>query len=58
MPADITNFTGFMMRGAVENPLVFWLAILPMLPGVNGASASAVKVRASTPLPQIYPGCP
>ena len=40
---NILNAFGFMMRGATEIPLIFWWCIVPMLPGVNGASASAVK---------------
>ena len=45
--ANLTNATGFIMRGWAENPLIFWLAIIPMLPGVNGSSASAMKAIAS-----------
>mmetsp|Transcript_59932 Transcript_59932/g.154253 ORF Transcript_59932/g.154253 Transcript_59932/m.154253 type:complete len:449 (-) Transcript_59932:108-1454(-) len=43
---SLTNFTnavGFTMRGLAENSYIFLLAMLPMLPGVNGASASALK---------------
>jgi hypothetical protein len=45
--ANLTNLTGFLMRGWAENPVIFWLAIVPMLPGVNGSSASAMKAIAS-----------
>lgn len=38
-----TNALGFFLRGAAERSWVFLLAMLPLLPGVNGASASALK---------------
>jgi len=39
---NITTAIGFMLRGSVENSLVFLAAVLPMLPGVNGATALAL----------------
>jgi hypothetical protein len=44
---NILNAFGFIMRGATEIPIIFWWCIVPMLPGVNGASASAVKSMAT-----------
>ena len=44
---NLTNLLGFFMRGWSENPKIFWAAIVPMLPGVNGSSASAIKAIAS-----------
>lgn len=44
---NCTNAVGFFIRGSVENPMVFWSAVPVMLPGVNGASASAVKSMAT-----------
>lgn len=52
-PRRFTSFTnwmnalGFLLRGITENPWVFLLATVPMLPGVNGASASALKALSS-----------
>lgn len=39
---NTTNFLGFLMRGSAENILVFVGALPLMLPGVNGASATAL----------------
>lgn len=47
---SITNFTnalGFALRGARESSLIFILAMLPMLPGVNGASSMSLKAVAT-----------
>ena len=40
---NILNFLGFMIRGARESSWIFLLAVIPMLPGVNGSSATALK---------------
>mmetsp|Transcript_6599 Transcript_6599/g.14351 ORF Transcript_6599/g.14351 Transcript_6599/m.14351 type:complete len:449 (-) Transcript_6599:59-1405(-) len=40
---NLLNALGFFMRGAAEKTWVFLLAVPPMLPGVNGASASALR---------------
>ena len=44
---NTTNAIGFVMRGATEIPFVFWCAVAPMLPGVNGGSSSAIKSMAT-----------
>eukprot|EP00944_MAST-04C_sp_MAST-4C-sp1_P013545 g13545.t1 len=44
---NCSNAIGFILRGSREDPTIFWFAIAPMLPGVNGASASAVKSMAT-----------
>lgn len=44
---NCSNAIGFILRGCKEDPSIFWFAIAPMLPGVNGASASAVKSLAT-----------
>jgi hypothetical protein len=44
---NLTNFSAFFLRGSVEKPWVFWLAVIPMLPGVNGGSAAAIKAMAT-----------
>uniref|UniRef100_A0A7S1LUZ7 Major facilitator superfamily (MFS) profile domain-containing protein n=1 Tax=Alexandrium catenella TaxID=2925 RepID=A0A7S1LUZ7_ALECA len=43
---NLTNMLGFLLRGSTQITWVFLLAILPMLPGVNGASTSALKALA------------
>lgn len=43
---NLTNTLGFLLRGSTQITWVFLLAILPMLPGVNGASTSALKALA------------
>ncbi|CAE7180804.1 bglX [Symbiodinium pilosum] len=40
---NMLNLLGFLLRGAREKSWIFLLAVLPMLPGVNGASATALK---------------
>jgi len=40
---NLLNLLGFLLRGAKEQSWIFLLAIIPMLPGVNGASATALK---------------
>lgn len=40
---NMLNFLGFMLRGARESSWIFLLAVIPMLPGVNGSSATALK---------------
>mmetsp|Transcript_72048 Transcript_72048/g.188814 ORF Transcript_72048/g.188814 Transcript_72048/m.188814 type:complete len:449 (+) Transcript_72048:62-1408(+) len=47
---SITNFTnalGFTLRGTAESSAIFLLAMLPMLPGVNGASSMSLKAVAT-----------
>uniref|UniRef100_A0A7S1R9X5 Uncharacterized protein n=1 Tax=Alexandrium catenella TaxID=2925 RepID=A0A7S1R9X5_ALECA len=44
---DCANFAGFCLRGVAEAPIVFVLANLLALPGVNGASAAALKALSS-----------
>lgn len=40
---NFTNGLAFAMRGALPKSSFWMLAVLPMLPGVNGASANALK---------------
>jgi len=40
---NLLNLLGFLLRGLKESSWVFLLAVIPMLPGVNGASATALK---------------
>merc|ERR1740121_736090 len=44
---NATNTLGFFMRGLKASSPLFLVAMLPMLPGVNGASATALKARAT-----------
>ena len=41
------NTTNSHLRGARESSLIFILAMLPMLPGVNGASSMSLKAVAT-----------
>mmetsp|Transcript_30359 Transcript_30359/g.66469 ORF Transcript_30359/g.66469 Transcript_30359/m.66469 type:complete len:453 (-) Transcript_30359:57-1415(-) len=41
--ANMTTALAFVMRGALEKSWWWYLSILPMLPGVNGSSAMAMK---------------
>lgn len=43
---NFTNAFAFFLRAASENPLFFYAAVLPMLPGVNGSSARSVSAMA------------
>jgi len=43
---NVTNALGFVLRGATENPWVFIAAVPFMLPGVNGASSTALRAVA------------
>eukprot|EP00746_Dinoflagellata_sp_MGD_P002355 gnl/MRDRNA2_/MRDRNA2_104571_c0_seq1.p1 gnl/MRDRNA2_/MRDRNA2_104571_c0~~gnl/MRDRNA2_/MRDRNA2_104571_c0_seq1.p1 ORF type:complete len:401 (+),score=67.11 gnl/MRDRNA2_/MRDRNA2_104571_c0_seq1:1-1203(+) len=40
---NMTNALGFFLRGIYPSAVVFMLAVIPMLPGVNGNSAIALK---------------
>jgi len=44
---DWMNLAGFLLRGATSLPSVFLFSVVFMLPGVNGASASALKALSS-----------
>mmetsp|Transcript_55747 Transcript_55747/g.148796 ORF Transcript_55747/g.148796 Transcript_55747/m.148796 type:complete len:319 (+) Transcript_55747:91-1047(+) len=44
---NATNLLGFVMRGAAAKGWLFCLAVLPMLPGVNGSSSNALKALAN-----------
>merc|ERR1719380_498903 len=39
---NLTNALGFFLRGIYPSAVVFMLAVIPMLPGVNGNSALAL----------------
>jgi len=43
---NLLNFFAFSVRGMVASTPLFLVAMLPMLPGVNGASATALKAVA------------
>jgi hypothetical protein len=45
---NLTNTVGFFMRGAAERGSLFLAAAVPMMPGVNGAHASALKSIATS----------
>jgi hypothetical protein len=45
---NATNLLGFVMRGAAAKGWLFYLAVLPMLPGVNGSSSNALKALANS----------
>eukprot|EP00927_Polykrikos_kofoidii_P072320 TRINITY_DN68454_c0_g1_i1.p1 TRINITY_DN68454_c0_g1~~TRINITY_DN68454_c0_g1_i1.p1 ORF type:complete len:448 (-),score=50.10 TRINITY_DN68454_c0_g1_i1:23-1366(-) len=40
---NMTNALGFIMRGLAESGPLYVLAVIPMLPGVNGSSATALS---------------
>mmetsp|Transcript_75363 Transcript_75363/g.203713 ORF Transcript_75363/g.203713 Transcript_75363/m.203713 type:complete len:201 (+) Transcript_75363:37-639(+) len=45
---NLTNALGFLMRGAAAKSWLFYLSIVPLLPGGNGSSATALTALANS----------